>query len=451
MFSATPADIAVFGGSAGPGKSWCLVHEPTRHAHVPGFAGAIFRRTAPELQGAGSVWEKATDIYPLLGATMREHRMDARFPSGALVEFESCQYDKDLAAFQSKEYCYLAWDELTHFTERMFWYLIGRNRSTCGVKPYARGATNPDFDSFLRPIIDWWIGDDGFPIPERSGVVRWMARVEEELIWGDTREEVEKRTHGEGLMNSFTFVAATLADNPTMLEKDPGYEARLNLLSRVDRERLKLGNWNVRPSAGDYFQRYWFEVIDAKPADAVGRVRFWDKGGGTKMRQNDDPRYAWTVGVLVSKTTNGSFVVEHGVHLQGRPREVEDAIKNTAKADGRDVDVVLWQDPGQAGATDVDNFVRLLAGWNVHGVPAREDKLTYAKPVSAQAERGNVKLVRGSWNERFLSEHENFPTARLKDYVDATSGAVLWLTDGAVATDIDAPDPDEGHRASRYA
>jgi hypothetical protein len=43
--------------------------------------------------------------------------------------------------------------------------------------------------------------------------------------------------------------------------------------------------------------------------------------------------------------------------------------------------------------------------------------------VSAQAEAGNVKIVRGLWNDEFLRELENFPAGKHDDCVDALSGA----------------------------
>jgi len=386
------------------------------------------------------VWEEASRLYPLLGAIPREHRLDMRFPSGALIEFRHLQYEKDLEAIKSKAWCYIALDEATQFPERMWWYLFSRNRSTCGVRPYFRGATNPDCDSHLRELIAWWIGCDGFPIPERSGVIRWLARVQEELVWADDRAELEQRLRGtKAKPSSFTFISAKLSDNPSMAEADPDYESKLELLPYVDRQRLKYGNWDVQASAGDFFKRDWFEIVDHAPIDNVlGRVRFWDKAASEKKKgQSENPHRAWTVGVLLSATVSGVFYVEHMVRFQARPRGVEDKLKETAELDGRSVAVGQWQDPGQAGVVDADNTIRLLAGWTVHAIVAREDKREYAKPVSAQAERGNVKLVRGHWNERYLHEHENFPLISLKDCVDAMSGAFLYLTGGRIPSIVD--------------
>ena len=53
--------------------------------------------------------------------------------------------------------------------------MLSSNRSTCGVKPYIRATTNPDTDSWVRQFIAWWIDEDsGYPIPSRSGKIRWF-------------------------------------------------------------------------------------------------------------------------------------------------------------------------------------------------------------------------------------------------------------------------------------
>jgi predicted phage terminase large subunit-like protein len=171
------------------------------------------------------------------------------------------------------------------------------------------------------------------------------------------------------------------------------------------------------------FKPEWYEIVGAGPSVAQ-KVRAWDKAATDKKKGNDP---AWTVGSLWSMTDDGVYYVEDVVRLRGGPRKVEDAIKNTATRDGTMVDVAIWQDPGQAGKSDIDTFVRLLKGYTVVGYPAREDKITYAKPVSSQAERGNVKVVRAGWNELWLEEHHNFPDAKEKDQVDSSSLALLHL------------------------
>ncbi len=60
------------------------------------------------------------------------------------MHFAHIDREEDLLAWQDTEIAYLAFDELTHFTKHQFLYMLSRNRSTCGVKPYVRATCNPD-------------------------------------------------------------------------------------------------------------------------------------------------------------------------------------------------------------------------------------------------------------------------------------------------------------------
>src|SRR5436305_14925946 len=74
----------------------------------------------------------------------------------------------------------VCFDELTHFTAHQFFYMVSRNRSTCGVRPYIRATCNPDADSWVADFLAWWIDPQtGLPIPERAGVLRYYIRVAE--------------------------------------------------------------------------------------------------------------------------------------------------------------------------------------------------------------------------------------------------------------------------------
>ena len=67
-------------------------------------------------------------------------------------------------------------DELTHSTKSQFFYMMSRNRSMCGVRPYIRATCNPDADSWVAEFISWWIDQEtGLPIPERAGKVRYLS------------------------------------------------------------------------------------------------------------------------------------------------------------------------------------------------------------------------------------------------------------------------------------
>lgn len=250
-FLSSEADIAIYGGAAGGGKSWAIVIDPLRYVHVPGFKAALFRRTTEEIRGSDGLWEESCKYYPALGAKGREQMLDWRWPNGATIRFEHLQHESTKFEYQGAQFCELGFDELTHFTETQFFYMLSRNRSTCGVKPYVRATCNPDVKSWVAGYISWWIDQDsGFPIKDRSGVIRWFCRPHETIEWADTREELIARFPGQEIdPRSVTFIPAKLSDNLELMRKDPGYRARLLSLPRVDRERLLGGNWKISDSS----------------------------------------------------------------------------------------------------------------------------------------------------------------------------------------------------------
>src|SRR5690606_17779891 len=136
------------------------------------------------------------------------------------IEFRHLQRDDTVHEHQGRQYAFIGFDELTHFTERQFWYMVSRLRSTSGVKPYVRATCNPDPDSFVAKLVEWWIGPDGYPIPERSGVLRWFVRVDDELHWYDSEAEA-RAEHHEAEPLSLTFIASRPADNNALIAKDP--------------------------------------------------------------------------------------------------------------------------------------------------------------------------------------------------------------------------------------
>ena len=118
---------------------------------------------------------------------------------------------------------------------------------------------------------------------------------------------------------------------------------------------------------------------------------------------------------------------------------MEEKFKNTTKQDGPDVTADIPQDPGQAGKSQVRYMVQQLPGYNVRFSPESGDKEVRATPLSAQAEAGNVKLVRGAWNATFLEEAEIFPNSDYKDQVDAASRAFNRLVGKKESGGVSAP------------
>lgn len=430
-FLGSSADIAIYGGAAGGGKTWALLMEPLRHVANSGFGAVFFRRTLVQVRNEGGLWDEAEKLYPGLAASPRSAPdLSWTFPSGASVSFGHLEHEKTVLNWQGAQIPLICFDELCHFTAKQFWYLLSRNRSMCGVRPYVRATCNPDADSWVAEFISWWIDQaTGFAIPERAGVLRWFVRIGDAIIWADRPEDLAQHVDLNGNPippKSVTFIPAKLSDNAALMAADPGYLANLMALPTVERERLLGGNWKIRPAAGLFFQRSWCQVVDAVPSD-VRWVRGWDLAGTPKTEGNDPD---WTCGTKIGKTPDGRYFIADHRRDRTSPAGVERMIKNTADLDGRTVKISLPQDPGQAGKSQIATLTKLLVGYNVRSSPESGDKITRFSGFSAQAEAGNVFVLRGPWNEIWFTELEGFPAGAHDDDADSTSRAFNALIDG---------------------
>lgn len=190
-FLSTTADIAIYGGAAGGGKSYGLLIEPLRYKDNKRFGAVIFRHEYKQIFNQGGLWDTSNDVYgDIKGADGRYSAGMWRFKNGMTIAFDYINRDDDLQKWQGSQITMIGFDELTHFSEKQFFYMLSRNRSVCGVKPYMRATCNPDADSWVANFISWWIDQDtGYPIKERSGKKRWFVRINENVMWAATREE----------------------------------------------------------------------------------------------------------------------------------------------------------------------------------------------------------------------------------------------------------------------
>lgn len=421
------------------GKSMLVTHntfgllmEALRHTNNPEFGAVIFRREAAQITNEGGLWDTAMGLYPQLGGMPRLHPNHRFvFPSGARVNFSGLQKETDVLNWQGGQIALVGFDELTHFSRSQFFYMLSRNRSGSGVRPYIRATTNPDSDSWVAEFISWWIDQGtGYPIAERSGVLRWFVRVNDLLMWADSAEALAE-LHGVDPADakSVTFIAAKATDNQIGLAKDPGYMGNLKALALVERERLLGGNWKIRPAAGLYFRREQVKVIASRPTDVEqwSWVRGWDLAATEPSEAYPDPDY--TAGVLIGRRSNGKFVIADVRRMRKRAAVVRQTVKETAESEPGAL-ITLPKDPGQAGKDQAESFVEHLAGFRVQVRSTSSNKIARAEPFAAQWQAGNVEVVDGPWNEPFFQELEQFPDGKHDDQVDAAGDAFMALPKG---------------------
>lgn len=469
-FLASRAHIVIGGGAAGGGKTFVQLIDPLRfmygirddgsyYAPVPGYTSVLFRRTSPELTNEGGPWDSSKKVYGLLDhfqmiEGITEWRLPVYERQQCTVRMSHLQHAWTVNNWYGAQIPHLNFDQLEHFESSQFWTMLSRNRSSTGVPGLVRAGCNPDPDSFVyEELIKWWIDhretvwspaerrqvrnfNYGYPLPERSGVVRWFVRGNDgNLVWADhardlyrvidTLKNVPPGIEKRHLVKSITFIGFKAEDNKDLMAKDPGYIAALLLQDAVQRERLLGGNWLIRPQEGKVFPRTKAKIIDALPAGVSGYVkgvRYWDKAGSEKKGSD------WSVGVKMY-LVDGKVIISDVVRGQWATAEREGVIAVTASQDGRGLPIVMEQEPASGGKDSVFMTVtQTVPGYDVTADLPSGDLELRSRPLAAQWQVGNVYLVRGDWNEAYLKEMNAFdgkPSTATKkdDQVSASSGA----------------------------
>jgi predicted phage terminase large subunit-like protein len=205
-------------------------------------------------------------------------------------------------------------------------------------------------------------------------------------------------------------------------------EAQVAELEKTLGSYASAGQLQQRPAprGGGLFKRHWFDTVDALPA-GCRFVRGWD------LAATEDANAAATAGVLMARAPDGRFIIADVVREQLSPAGVQDLLRRTAAQDDAAYGSVrgsIPQDPGQAGKAQVKFLLtQTLLGRDYHASPETGDKETRALPLAAQAEAGNVSILKGPWNAGFLDEISTFPVGKWKDQVDAATRAFSELVE----------------------
>lgn len=168
------------------------------------------------------------------------------------------------------------------------------------------------------------------------------------------------------------------------------------------------------PRGGGLFRPEGIEVVDALPSK-LKFTRGWDFAATIK-KQSD---YTATVKLGIHE---GITYLAHGYHFKGGPDQVQALVRQTADTDV-DTFQSLPQDPGQAGVAHASAMSKMLAGKRFEFTPESGDKATRAGPLAAQVNAGNVRMLRGEWNNWLLDEMRVFPMGAHDDLIDAASRA----------------------------
>ena len=221
------ASEVLFGGAAGGGKSYAQLIDAFLFAlRYPKSKQLILRRTFPELEK--SLIRVANDIYPRAVYKYNAGKHVGRFINGSVIDFAYCDKESDIYKYQSAEYDVIRFDELTHFTEQMYVYLLSRVRGTNGYPKQIKSSTNPG------GIGHAWVKERFIDI-------------------GDANTEHDGKI----------FIPAMVQDNLFLMESDPDYVKRLEKLSEKDKQALLYGNWDIFD--GQYFTEWKRDIHVISP------------------------------------------------------------------------------------------------------------------------------------------------------------------------------------------
>lgn len=395
-----------YGGAAGGGKSVALLMSAEMYVGVPGYHALIVRTTLGELERPGGLIELSHDWYAGTKAVWSGELRCWRFPGpgragsgGSGIWFGYLDGQKDVNRHSGASFSLLAFDELSAVDEvsyRRMHKVLRKPAGSLGTS--ADGLTLADV-----PLRTRATGNPG------GRNHQWIKSY-----------FVDPQTRPPGVV----FIRSTWNDNPH-LDRD-SYLPNLEHLPPAERARLIDGDWEI-PDDGEIFRRDWFEIIDRNAIPSgTAAVRYWDFAAKAPSLANPDPDY--TVGLRLEVDKQSTFYISDIVRVRVHAGEVEQVVKATAEADGRDVTIVLEQEPGAAGVHLMSHYKRnVLRGYAVYSDRVGTDKETRARIVVAAAADGRVKLTAGRNHREFLDEVAAFPNAAHDDCVDALSGAHKYL------------------------
>jgi predicted phage terminase large subunit-like protein len=400
------------------------------------------------LASQGGLIDESHNIFPHFGAWYKVQAKEWIFKNGAMLKFVAMPKDsRDVQGWQPTN---VIIDEAAEYSLKQVLAIQERVRSgRFKGKTNMMLTCNPNRNSFLYEWVEWCLDPDtGIPRAGTENVRKWVVILNGKCFFGNSVEELYKE-HGGGkvlgdtfIPMSFRFIPMTLEDNPVLIKNNPGYKAKLLNATRVSQLRYLYGSWTAIEEGASYFQRAWTPIVQYPPENVVARVRAWDLAHSTPTETSNPD---WTAGVLISRTSEGIYYIEDVVRFRELTDKVIKNIVSTAEQDGLDVPVCIPQDSG-SGKSASFFFNRYFAENGLTIIPisvhGHSGKLKRFLPFASLCENGSVRIVKGPWNEIYLTELERFDNTRniKDDQVDATADGFNTIARRAIIPHFTIPD-----------
>lgn len=253
-------------------KSFSSLMEALYDIKNPDFHALILRKEKNDLQSIVSDSYKLYSQFGTFNKSLNDYTWN--FFNGGWLKFSYYEgaYQDFKDRFQGRQYSYICIDEGTQCPYKKFKYLLTNNRNASGIRNRFWITCNPDPESWVREVIDWWVGDDGLIIPERNGVIRYCfmdGDTPNSIYWGDSREEVYEQCKHiidplwkeeyaslgynklDMFIKSITFIRADVSENVKLIATDPSYLANLAQQDEEQRMRDLEANWNWKAIGDD--------------------------------------------------------------------------------------------------------------------------------------------------------------------------------------------------------
>lgn len=301
--------------------------------------------------------------------------------------------------------------------------ITGKGMDVGIIDDPVKNAAEAYSDTLRENAWNWYLSTFATRLEPGGAIILMMTRWHHDDLAG----RLLRQQPGEWEVIRFPAIAT----EQDVLGRNPGdalWPERYNVQSLEAIKESSVRWWQAMyqqtplTSEGAVASREWFGVVDSIPRGTVEVVRSWDLAATVSGKAD------WLVGTKMAKV-GGRFYILDVARSRTAPADVIPRIASIAAQDGRGVTVTVEQEGGGSGKIVSSHIAAQLAGYRIVFMRPTGDKVFRALPFLDQAKAGNVFLLRGDWNDAFLSELDTFPNGEHDDQVDTSAYAFAKLAE----------------------